>query len=124
VALTPAHINESLVADGLISGDERAVYADKAYENKHRRTALKARGIKDRIMHRSHKNQAALPRWQQRRNALIARRRAQVEQVFASLKRRYGRARMRYRDFRRNLADIYRVMTVFNLRRAISLASL
>ena len=124
VALTPAHINESLVADGLVSGDERAVYADKAYENKHRRTALKARGIKDRIMHRSHKNQAALPRWQQRRNALIARRRAQVERVFASLKRRYGRARMRYRDFRRNLADIYRVMTVFNLRRAISLASL
>lgn len=75
-------------------------------------------------MHRSHKNQTTLPRWQQRRNALIARRRAQVERIFGSLKRLYGRARMRYRDFKHNLADTYRVMTVFNLRRAIGLAGL
>jgi transposase, IS5 family len=73
-------------------------------------------------MHRGHKNQPCLPRWQQRRNALIARRRAAVEKVFGSLKRLYGRARMRYRDFRHNLADMHRVLTIFNLRRAISLA--
>lgn len=56
LALTPAHVNASSVADAPICGDEQAVYADKAYENKHRRAALKAKGIKDRIMHRSHKN--------------------------------------------------------------------
>ena len=59
------------MADALILGDEKAVYADKGYESKTRRAALKQRGIKDRIMHRSHKNQKALPFWQQRRNALI-----------------------------------------------------
>lgn len=123
LALTPAHINESGVAEALICGDEAAVYADKAYENKTRRAALKARGIKDRIMHRSHKNQAALPPWQQRRNALIAPRRAPVERVFANFKRLYGRARMRYCDFRRNLADMHRLATVYNLRRAITLAA-
>jgi IS5 family transposase len=85
LVLTPARVNESLVADDLICGDERAVYGDKGYESKERRARLKARGIKDRIMHRSHKNQAALPRGQARRNALIARRRAAVERVFRDL---------------------------------------
>jgi transposase, IS5 family len=121
LALTPAHVNESLVADALISGDEAAVYADKGYENKHRRARLKAAGIKDRIMHRSHKNQAALPYWQQRRNALIAPRRAPVEAFFGCLKRVYGLARARYVNFRSNLADFHRAATVYNLCRAITL---
>ena len=76
--LTPAHVNESEVADTLISGDERAVYADKAYESKARRARLQAQGINDRIMHRSHKHQRGLPYWQQRRNALIGKVRAPV----------------------------------------------
>jgi len=123
LALTPAHINESCVADALICGDEKAVYADKGYESKNRRAALKARGIKDRIMHRSHKNQAALPPWQVRRNRLIAPRRAPVEAIFGSFKRLYGRARVRYCNFLHNLADFHRLATVYNLRRALSLCS-
>src|SRR5581483_478333 len=123
IVLTPGHINESLVADALICGDEKAVYADKGYENKKRRAALKSRGIKDRIMHRSHKNQAALPHWQQRRNALIAPQRAPIEAIFGNFKRLYRRTRMRYCEFRRNLADLYSLATVYNLRRAISLVA-
>lgn len=65
--LTPASVNDTEVADALILGDERAVYADKAYEQRERRQRLKRLGIKDRIMHRSHKNQAGLPHWQRRR---------------------------------------------------------
>jgi IS5 family transposase len=123
VALTPAHVNESCVAEALICGDEAAVYADKGYENKRRRASLKANGIKDRIMHRSHKNQTELPYWQKRRNTLIAPARAPVERIFGSFKRLYGRARMRYNDFRRNSADVYRVATVYNLRRAVTILS-
>lgn len=85
--LTPARVNEPEVAEDLVCGDEAAVYADKAYENKHRRRRLKARGIKDRIMHRSHKNQSGLPPWQRRRNQLIAPLRAPVEAVFGTMKR-------------------------------------
>ena len=88
--LTPAKVNESEVGDRLICGDERAVYADKAYENKHRRARLKAAGIKDRIMHRSHRNQPALPHWQYRRNKLIAPIRKRVERVCGTLKGNYG----------------------------------
>jgi IS5 family transposase len=119
--LTGAHRNETVVADGLICGDEEAVYADKAYESRIRREGLKARGIKDRIMHRSHKYQKSLPRWQQRRNELIARRRAAVERLFGTLKRVYRYTRARYCAFVMNVADVYRRLTVYNLRRAIAL---
>ncbi len=53
--LQPAHVNETEVADGLIVGDEQAVYADRAYEDKARRRRLRAAGVKDRIKHRRHK---------------------------------------------------------------------
>lgn len=119
--LTGAHRNETVIADDLICGDEKAVYADKAYESRIRREWLKAHGIKDRIMHRSHKYQKSLPRWQQRRNELIARRRAAVERLFGTLKRVYRYTRVRYCAFVMNVADVYRRLTAYNLRRAIAL---
>lgn len=119
--LTSARVNESVVADDLICGDERAVYGDKAYESKERRGALKARGIKDRIMHRSHKNQAALPRWQARRNKLIAPRRAAVERVFGTMKRLHGLARVRCTTLAGNFGDMLVFAMVHNLRRAATL---
>lgn len=119
--LTPAHVNESSVADQLICGDEKAAYADRGYESKERRKRLKGLGIKDRIMHRSHKHQAALPYWQGVRNRLISPIRAAVEGVFGTLKRTYGRGRSRYCGFARTAADLTRTLTLYNLRRAIKL---
>lgn len=121
VAFTPAHVAESNVADALISGDEAAVYADKGYESKRRRAALKAKGIKDRICHRSHKNQAALPRWQVIRNKAISKRRAAVEQVFGTGKRVFGYVRARSTNFATNLGQAICFATVYNLRRAATL---
>ena len=46
------------------TGDELAVYGDRAYESKKRRAWLKSQGIDDCILHRSHKNQSGLPEWQ------------------------------------------------------------
>jgi len=123
VVLTSAKIYESEVAEQLICGDERAVYGDRAYEHKARRARLKAAGIKDRIMHRRHKYIAALPRWQQRRNNLIARRRAPVEAVFSALKRLYGLARARSLTLERNRARLLAIVTAYNLRRAVILTA-
>lgn len=116
--LTSAKVYESQVADDLICGDERAIYADKAYEHKDRRRRLKAAGIKDRIMHRSHKNQPALPRWQAVRNRLISPIRAAVERVFGTLKRGYGYRRVRYKGLRPNLLELRLLCIAFNMRRA------
>ena len=69
-------------------------------------------------MHRRHRYMTELPRWQKRRNDLIARRRAPVEAVFSALKRLYGGARTRCRSLAANAADYIAFATVYNLRRA------
>lgn len=115
---TPARTQDNEVAEALISGDERAIYADRLYESRARRTRLKARGIKDRIMHRRHKHMPVLPRWMAARNRLIAKRRAPVESVFSAMKRIYGKARARCHSLAANAADFLAFATVFNLRRA------
>ena len=73
------------------------------------------------ICHRSHKHQTALPYWQTQRNTLIAKRRAMVEQVFGTTRRVFGYARARSTNFAVNLADAFRLATVFNLRRVAGL---
>lgn len=119
--LTSAKVYESQVAEALICGDERAVYGDRAYEHKQRRRRLKAAGVKDRIMHRSHKHQAALPPWQARRNKLISPIRAAVERVFGTVKRSYGYTRVRYRGLTANLLQLRFLCIAYNLRRALVL---
>lgn len=116
-AFTSARIADSAVAETLISGDERAVYADRVYDMKARRQRLRAAGIRDRLMHRANKHHPVLPFWRQRHNQLIARRRAPVESVFSAMKRLYGKARARCHDLERNAADFFAFLTVFNLRR-------
>ena len=115
---TPARTTDNDMAEALVSGDEAAVYADRIYESKARRAGLKARGIKDRIMHRRHKYMPALPRWMAVRNRLISKRRAPVESVFSAMKRLYGKARTRCHSLTVNAADFIAFVTVFNLRRA------
>jgi transposase, IS5 family len=120
--LTPASRNETLEADGLMQGDEREVWADKAYDSNTRSAALKARGIKNRICRRANKHHR-LSHWAERRNALIGQVRGQVETVFAVLKRHYGHGRARYLTLRRNQTDLLFALIAMNLRRALVLTS-
>jgi IS5 family transposase len=121
--LTPANVNETEVADLLICGDERAVYADKAYDTKARRNRLRAAGIKDRIMHRPNKHHPVLPPWLARRNALIAPIRAGVETIFAVLKRRMNFVRARYIGLAKNGVHLLLLALAYNMRRVTALAS-
>ncbi len=121
--MTSAKVNDTIPADDLVQGDEKAVYADKAYESKARRQRLKAAGIKDRIMHRSHKNQPALPHWQRVRNKLITPIRAAVERPFGVLKRSYGYRRVRYRGLAKNASHLFLLCIALNLRRAEKLTA-
>jgi IS5 family transposase len=121
--LTAANVNETEVADGLIRGDEQAVYADKAYDTKARRSRLKSAGIKDRIMHRPNKHHPRLPPWPARRNRLIAPIRASVETVFAVLKRRMQFMRARYLGLAKNAAHLQMLAIAYNMRRVAALAA-
>lgn len=119
--LTGAKTYESSVADDLIMGDEKAVYADKAYEKKERRLALKARGAKDRIQHRRHNHQPKLPYWQSVRNTLIGKVRTAVERVFSQFKGIYGMRRMRYRGLKANAFHLDLVAMAYNLNQGAKL---
>lgn len=118
--LTPANITDTGPADQLVCGDERAVYADRAYDSKARRRWLKSLGIKDRLMHRGNKHHRRLPHWQGRRNRLIAGVRWRVETAFAVLKRHYGFARCRCFSLGRNQADLRLACIAINLRHALT----
>jgi IS5 family transposase len=121
--LTPAPVNDTVVADALVRGDEAAVYADKAYAKRARREALRARGIKPRIMHKSWGGGPKLRPSQRRHNALIAPLRAQVEGVFATLKRWFGFDTVRYVGLGKNRAHLNLLATAYNMARAWRLES-
>lgn len=117
VITTPANVNDTVVADALIRGDERAVLADAAYHTHARERALKARGIKARLMRRANKHHPELPARLKRYNRLIARRRAAVETTFATLKGRMRLSRIRYRGLAKASAQVLMAAIAFNMRR-------
>jgi IS5 family transposase len=114
--LTPANVNESLVADALPVGDEAAVYADKGYDSTARRALLAERGVADRIMRRGHPRRPLTPAEVARNRALVPIRSA-IERVFGTLKRSYGWTRVRYRGLARNAAHLDLLCLALNLRR-------
>jgi transposase, IS5 family len=116
VATTPANVNDTQMADQLIRGDEREVYADAAYDTHARRARLKAAGVKTRIARRPNKHHP-LPGRLKRYNRLIARRRAAVETTFATWKNRMRLTRIRYVGLAKAAAQITMAALAFNLRR-------
>lgn len=116
VCTTPANVNDTTPADRLIRGDEREVLADAAYHTHARERALRARGIKPRLIRRANKHHPVLPPRVRRLNWLIARRRAGVETTFATWKRRMG-LRLRYRGLAKVTGQILLAAMAFNMRR-------
>jgi IS5 family transposase len=116
LAFTPANVNESVPADQLICGDEKIVYADKAYDSKERRTRLTLRGIQNGIMRRGHPRQA-LTRAEVRRNKRLAKHRGAIEPLFSLFKNVYGFTRARYKGLARNACAVTLAATAINLKR-------
>jgi transposase, IS5 family len=122
LALTPANVNDTVMGDAMICGDEQAVYADKAYDSHARRAQLRARGITDGIMHRPNKHHPVLSPQHQAANRTIAPIRSRVETLFGIWKRHYGYTRVRYYNLSRNLAQLYLMAIASNLRRVLVLS--
>jgi IS5 family transposase len=115
--VTPANVQEVSVGHELVVGDERAVYADKAYVGPRMRERLRAGGIRDRVQRRAARGRP-LRSSETRRNVLIGRIRGRVEGAFGALKRSYGLARMRYMGLARNAAATFITLIAWNLARA------
>ena len=120
--VTPGQVHDSRVAEQLIQFDEQAVYADKAYDDAHRRLLLKHAGIEDGILHKSYRNRP-MSRAKRRRNKVLMRIRAHVERVFADWKCRRSLKRCRYVGLRQNQTHAWLLAIAHNLRRLSVLAS-
>jgi IS5 family transposase len=119
---TPANINDTTPADALILGDETVVWADAAYHTHAREAALRARGVKPRLMRRANKHHPLSPRLK-RYNQLISRRRAAVETTFATLKNRMKLTTIRYVGLAKARAQLLIAAMAFNMRRWTCLAT-
>ena len=120
VVMTPADVHDSVMGDGLVQGDEDAVYADKAYDDAARRKRLRKQGIEPRIMYQARRNRPLRP-WQVAFNKAVAPIRAGVERLFATMKRAYGYRRVRYLGLARNDVQLQTMCAAINMRRALAL---
>jgi len=120
VEVTGADVHDSLVLASLITGDEGRVTADKGYYTRANRRYLKAMGVGDCILKKEHRFRRLQP-WERQLNAIWSARRSAVERVFATLKRPYRLARLRYFGLARNTAALTLAFLAMNLRRALVL---
>jgi transposase, IS5 family len=120
--LTSADVHDSLAGPGLVQGDEKAVYADKAYDSRAFRDALREAGIEDRILYKAHRNRP-LKDWQKWFNKAVSPIRGGVERGFATMKRHYGYRRVRYLGLERNRCHLALMCSAINLRRALVLTA-
>ena len=121
VITTTANINDTVVADALVMGDEQAVYADKAYDKRARRKELKELGIFAGIMYRPHPRYP-LSRSQTAFNKRMTKLRAPVEHVFGILKNHYRLRRTRYIGLTRTAVQVTLACMAMNIKRCLVLA--
>jgi len=121
VITTPANVNDTTPADGLIRGDEQRVWADAAYHTHARLARLKAEGRKARIARRPNRHHPELPARLKRYNRLIARRRAAVETTFATLKQRMKLSMIRYVGLAKASGQVLMAAIAFNMRKWVAL---
>jgi IS5 family transposase len=120
--LTTAQVHDSRVFKELVSGDEEAVYADKAYDSQEHSDWLHSQGILDFIMIRGRRGRP-LNSMARLFNSKVSKVRSGVERIFGTLKRIYKFRRCRYWTLSRNRCHIYVLCICYNLKRAVKLGA-
>jgi len=118
--ITPANVHDSQVFKELVSGDEAAVYADKAYDSQEHSDWLESQRIADCVMIRGVRGRgvgAAARRF----NRDVSRVRSGVERYFGTLKRIYKFRRCRYWTLSRNRCHVFVLCTCYNLKWGVKL---
>lgn len=121
VKVSTASEHDTLHLDEVLDtfNTSRELYADKGYVDKEREARLKASGLRVHIQRKAVKGKP-LSNCQKRRNTRIARTRARVEHVFASLEQMGGKGLRSIGLARATLQLNFKVAT-YNLRRLCSL---
>ena len=114
VKVTTASVHDKQEMDGLLHGEERAVFGDKGYfSDQDKRTARKTGlfwGVLDKA-----KSKKRLSHKQKRRNRKLSSIRAKVEHPFRVVKRQFGYLKTRYRGLKKNAAQVFTLFALANL---------
>lgn len=84
---TPANVHDSQELENVLSGDEKSVFADKAYASQKNKKAMRASGIYYGILDKGARNHPLRTR-QQKRNKQKSRVRAAVEHPFGFMRKK------------------------------------
>jgi IS5 family transposase len=114
IIVTDAGVHDSQVMDGLLHGEEKAVYGDRAYTSEKRRKEYEARGIKWCVKRKACRHYQLTPE-DIEYNHRQGRIRAKGEHVFLVVKHLWHYQKVRYKGLFKNAAQVFSVFALANL---------
>lgn len=120
VIATSADTHDSKVFGQLLTGDETAVFADKAYGSQKNRDLLAEHGIKDKLMYTAKKGKKQ-PDWQVQLNKVWGRTRGAVERIFGHMKTGMNLTRSRYKGWAHHQVQFDLIAMAYNLRQSLTI---
>jgi len=121
IRFTTASVHDSREFNNLICGDERSVFADKAYADDNIKRNLREKGIYCGIMDKGRRGRPKLSKKQKKKNTWKKKVRNAVERPFAHFKKHMGFRSVRYVNLERNELHFTFLCMIHNMRRAIAL---
>jgi len=121
LSFTKASPHDSTQLEHLLSGDERAIFGDKAYPSKDLKIRCRQDGIYYGVLDKAYRN-SPLSRAQKDHNTRKRRVRRYVEHPFAAIKDRYGMRLAKAKTKLRNKARFVMAAICWNIERGISWA--
>lgn len=119
---TPANVHDSQVWDELLHGEEKAIFADKAYVDNEYKHYLRKQGIFWGILDKKRPN-SCLSKKQKKLNKIKSKLRAPVERFFAVIQTQYNYIKVRYRGVKKNRQHLFALGIAYNLQQATRLCS-
>ncbi len=123
VRFTTASVHDSKEFNNLICGDERSVYADKAYANDNIKRNMRKQGVYYGIMDKGRRGRPKLSKKQKKANTWKKKVRNAVERPFAHFKQHMGFRHVRYVNLKRNELQFMFLCLIHNIRRGITLTA-
>ena len=113
--VTAANVHDKHPLPDLLHGDELRVYGDSAYASQQQLIASKAPAAQDCTNRRVRKVNGVADEIERARNRKKSKVRAQVEHVFAVIKRLWGFSKVRYRGLQKNATRAFTALALANI---------
>jgi len=123
VRFTTASVHDSRELENLLCGDERSVFADKAYANDTTKRNMRKSNIYCGILDKGRRGRPKLSGKQKKANKCKSRVRNAVERPFAHFKQHMGYRTVRYVNLKRNELQFMFLCLIHNIRRGITLTA-